>query len=130
MESKSKEAPHSIVVGRNYRAIDKPNKIVNDNGSMRYPCGVAFDSNGLWAVADWSAHCVYLFDDKDKFVRKLDSGRGSDNSQFNNPHGVAFDSHNHLYVVDHNNSRVQKFDTNGNYLYYCSLAGRKLANNS
>ena len=37
MESKSKEAPNSIVVGRNYQAIDKLSKIVNNDGSIRRP---------------------------------------------------------------------------------------------
>ena len=110
-----KGSPYSIVVGRNYQTIDKPNKIVDDNGSMGYPWGVAFGRNGLWAVADHSNHCVYIFDDKDQLVRKFGSN-GSNNGQFSNPHGVAFDSHNHLYVVDNCNHRVQKFDINGNYL--------------
>ena len=106
---------YSIVVGRNYQAIDKPSKIVNNNGSMSYPWGVAF-GNGLWAVADYySNHCVYIFDDKDQLVRKFGS-KGSNNGQFSSPRGVAFDSHNHLYVVDNGNHRVQKFDTTGNYL--------------
>ena len=110
-----KGSPYSIVVGRNYQAIDKPSKIVNNNGSMGKPWGVAFDRNGLWAVADYTYHCVYIFDDKDKLVRKFGSG-GSNNGQFSAPRGVAFDSHNHLYVVEYGNHRVQKFDTNGNYL--------------
>ena len=110
-----KGSPYSIVVGKNYQSIDKPNKIMNDNGSMGQPCGVAFGRNGLWAVADNSKHCVYIFDDKDQLVRKFGSN-GSNNGQFSNPRGVAFDSHNHLYVVDYGNHRVQKFDTNGNYL--------------
>ena len=111
-----KGSPYSIVVkGRNYQAIDKPSKIVNNNGSMGQPWGVAFGRNGLWAVADRFNHCVYIFDDKDKLVRKFGSN-GSNNGQFSHPHGVAFDSHNHLYVVDSVNHRVQKFDTNGNYL--------------
>ena len=109
-----KGSPYSIVV-RNYQSIDKPTKIVNNNGSMGQPWGVAFGRNGLWAVADNSNHCVYIFDDKDRLVRKFGSN-GSNNGQFSNPHGVAFDSHNHLYVVDYGNYRVQKFDTNGNYL--------------
>ena len=109
-----KGSPYSIVV-RNYQSIDKPNKIMNDNGSMSYPWGVAFGRNGLWAVADASNHCVYIFDDKDQLVRKFGSN-GSNNGQFSNPHGVAFDSHNHLYIVDWSNRRVQKFNTNGNYL--------------
>ena len=110
-----KGSPYSIVVGRNYQAIDKPNKIVNNNGSMIRPWGVAFGRNGLWAVADNSNHCVYIFDDRDELVRKFGSN-GSNNGQFSSLVGVAFDSHNHLYVVDNGNYRVQKFDTNGNYL--------------
>ena len=110
-----KGSPYSIVVGRNYQAIDKPSKIVNNNGSMGYPWGIAFGRNGLWAVVDYLNHCVYIFDDKDQLVRKVGSN-GSNNGQFSRPRGVAFDSHNHLYVVDHYNHRVQKFDTNGNYL--------------
>ena len=110
-----KGSPYSIVVGRNYQVIDKPSKIVNNNGSMGQPRGVAFGRNGLWAVADHSNHCVYIFDDKDQLVRKFGSN-GSNNGQFKNPCGVAFDSHNHLYIVDYINHRVQKFDTNGNYL--------------
>ena len=110
-----KGSPYSIVVGRNYQSIDKPNKIINDNGSMGLPWCPAFGRNGLWAVADYSNHCVYIFDDKDQLVRKF-GNKGSNNGQFNNPREVAFDSHNHLYVVDCYNHRVQKFDTNGNYL--------------
>ena len=106
-----KGSPYSIVVGRNYQAIDKP---VNNNGSMGQPWGVAFCRNGLWAVADHSNHCLYIFD-KDRLVRKFGSN-GRNNGQFSYPRGVAFDSQNHLYVVDSGNDRVQKFDTNGNYL--------------
>ena len=112
-----KGSPYSIVVkDRNYQAIDKPSKIVNDNGSMGEPWGVAFGRNGLWAVADHSNRCVYIFDDRDELVKKFGSN-GSNNGQFSSPRGVAFDSHNHLYVVDTDNHRVQKFDTNGNYLH-------------
>ena len=110
-----KGSPYSIVVGSNYQAIDKPSKIVNNSGSMGQPWGVAFGRNGLWAIADHSNHCVYIFNDKDQLVRRFGSN-GSKNGQFKNPRGVAFDSHNHLYVVDYSNHRVQKFDTDGNFL--------------
>ena len=111
-----KGSPYSMVVqGRNYQAIDKPSKIVNNNRSMGEPWGVAFGTNGLWAVADNSNHCVYIFDDKDQLFRKFGS-YGSNNGQFKSPRGVAFDNCNHLYIVDNSNSRVQKFETTGNYL--------------
>ena len=112
---KIKGSPFNIVVSGNYQAIDNCSKVLNNNGGMGKPWGVAFGRNGLWAVSDWSYHCVYIYDDKDELVRKFGS-YGSNDSQFSTPRGVAFDSHNHLYVVDRNNHRVQKFDNNGNYL--------------
>ena len=117
-----KGSPYSIVVGRNYQAIDKPSKIVNNNGHMVKPWGIAFGRNGLWAVADESNHCVYIFDDKDQLVRKVGS-KGSNNGQFFWLCGVAFDSHNHLYAVDCSCHRVQKFDPNGNYLLQLGSKG-------
>ncbi|XP_065908832.1 tripartite motif-containing protein 2-like [Dysidea avara] len=109
-----KGSPYSIVV-RNYKALNLPNKIVNNNGSMGRPWGVAFGRNGVWAVADDSNHCVYVFDGQDKLVRNVGSN-GSDVGQFSEPRGITFDNDNYLYVVDKLNHRVQKFDDNGNYL--------------
>ena len=109
-----KGSPYSIVVqGRNYQAIDKPSKIVNNNGSMGNIWGVAFGRNGLWVVADNSNHCVYIFDNKDQLVKKF-GNKGSNNGQFSYPCGVAFDSNHHLYTTD--DHRVQKFNMNYTYL--------------
>ena len=110
-------SPYSIVVVRNYQALNLPNKIVNNNGSMGKPWGVAFGRNGVWAVVGYSNNCVYVFDGQDKLVRKVGS-QGNKNGQFGiySPRGIAFDNDNHLYVADTNNDRVQKFDVNGNYL--------------
>jgi DNA-binding beta-propeller fold protein YncE len=44
-------------------------------------------------------------------------GLGTNNAQFNNPFGgVAIDSSTNVYVADSGNSRIEKFDRNGNYL--------------
>ena len=118
----TQESPYSIVVGRNYQAIDKPSKIVHNNGSIGTPRGIAFGRNGLWAVTDCFNHCVYIFDANDQLVRNFGS-YGSNNGQFSYPCGVAFDSHNHLYVADLNNHRVQKFDTNGDYILQIGSPG-------
>jgi len=91
---------------------DKPCKIIDCNQSIGEPWGIAFGINGIWALADCSNHCVYLFDANDKLVRKF-GRKGKDHGEFQHPEGVAFDKHDHLYVIDNSNSRVQKFSCEG-----------------
>ena len=107
-------SPFSVSV-RDYLSLDVPSKIVNDSGKMGQPCGLAFGKDGMWAVADSSKHCVYIFDSRDQMVRKFGSN-GNGNGQFTYPTGVAFDADNHLYVVDNNNNRVQKLSDSGEYI--------------
>ncbi|XP_065908683.1 E3 ubiquitin-protein ligase TRIM71-like [Dysidea avara] len=110
-----RETPYSIVAYRNYKALNQPNKIFNDGGSLGHPWGIAVGRYGVWAVTDNSHNCVYVIDSEDQVVNKVGS-HGKDNGLLNCPHGVAFDNENHLYVVDSGNHRVQKFGFNGNYL--------------
>lgn len=41
---------------------------------------------------------------------------GTGDGQFDSPWDVAVDDNGNIYVADGNNSRIQKFDSNGNYL--------------
>jgi DNA-binding beta-propeller fold protein YncE len=41
---------------------------------------------------------------------------GSGNGQFEYPHGIAINNAGNIYVADTNNSRVQKFDSNGTFI--------------
>ena len=110
-----KGSPYSVMVGREYKSIDKPIKIVSDDGNMGYPWAIAFGRDGVWAVTDDHNQCVYIFDGQDQLVRKFGSnGRG--NGQFSNPRGLAFDANNQLYVSEYSNNRVQKFNVNGEHL--------------
>ena len=112
-----KGSPYSIVIKQStdYTRVGKPSKIVNNDGNMGRPWGIAFGKNGMWAVADSTKHCVYIFDGQDQLIRKVGS-YGNGNGQLNKPEGVTFDSNNHLYVADYWNNRVQVFDMNGKYL--------------
>ena len=110
-----KGSPYNVMVVNDYLSVTKPSKIVNNDGSMGGPWGVAFGKNGTWAVADWSNNCVYVFNGEDKLVKKFGS-KGTGSSEFNCPAGVVFDSDDHLYVADHRNHRVQKFTFDGKYL--------------
>jgi len=106
-------SPCSVQVVSEY--LDKPKKIVNDNGRMGEPWGIAFGKDGVWAVTDCSNDCISMFDSKDQLVKKFGS-HGTGNGQFDHPAGLAFDAYNHLFVVEHSNHRVQKFTINGDYL--------------
>ena len=107
-------SPYSVMC-RNYLALNVPSKIVNDDGRMGEPWGIAFGKDGMWAVADGSNHCVCIFDSQDQVVKTFGT-EGEGNGQFTHPTGVAFDDDNHLYVVDSNNDRVQKFNIRGEYM--------------
>ena len=106
-----KGSPYSVTV-KDYRSVNKPSKIVSNGGTMGRPWGIAFGKHGMWAVADWSKHLVYIFDGGDQLVRTFE-GR---DSEFHCPVGVAFDSDDCLYVVDSANHRVQKFTLDGKRL--------------
>ena len=54
-----KGSPYSVMV-RDYTSVNKSSKIVNNDGNMGHPWGIAFGKNGMWAVADNSNHCVYI----------------------------------------------------------------------
>ena len=107
-------SPYSVRC-RNYFALNVPSKTVNDDGRLGKPWGIAFGKDGMWAVADFSNHCVYIFDSQDQVVKSF-GALGNGNGQFNHPRGVAFDDDNHLYVVDNNNHRVLKFTIRGEYM--------------
>ena len=119
-----KGSPYSLVVLQcvDYTRVGKPSKIVNNDDNMGEPWGIAFGKNGMWAVADCSKHCVYIFDEKDQLIRKV-GNQGSSNGQLSRPMGVTFDSNNYLYVADYGNHRVQVFDVNGNYHHQFGSCG-------
>ena len=111
-------SPYSVVVQVtvqqyiDYTRVGKPNKIVIIGGNMGQPWGIAFGKNGIWAVADNTKHCVYIFDGQDQLISKVVSC-GSDRLKY--PNGVTFDSNNNLYVAGYGRDWVNKFDANGNY---------------
>ena len=112
-----KGGPSGIKVYQDYKSIDKPVKIISDDGklNMSGPWANAFGRDGVWTVTDCYDGCVYIFDGQDELVRKFGSyGRGS--GEFATPHGIAFDANNDLYVSEFDSHRIQKANINGEYL--------------
>ena len=119
-----KGSPYGLIVHESidYTRVGKPSKIVKNDGNMGEPWSIAFGNNGIWAVDDYSKHCVYIFDGQDQLIRKVGS-HGSGKGQLDSPEGVTFDSNNHLYVADYKNNRIQKFDVGGKYLHCIGSKG-------
>ena len=89
-----KGSPYNLC---DYNRVGKPSKIVNNDGNMGALWGIAFGKNGMWAVADYSKHCVYIFDEQDQLIRKV-GNYGSGNGQLYRPVGVTFGSNNYLAI--------------------------------
>ena len=118
-------SPYSVMIYQDYKSIDKPMKIINDDGKLKMsgPWGVAFGKDGVWAVADCYEDCVYISDGEDQLVKKFGcNGRAS--GKFAYVHGLAFDANNHLYVSEFSNHRIiQKVNISGEFLLQFSHEG-------
>jgi DNA-binding beta-propeller fold protein YncE len=83
------------------------------SGELANPYDAAVDANGnIWVV---DQDRVAKFDSSGNLKTQFGS-TGSANGQFNAPFGIAIDASGNIWVADNNNNRVQKFDTNGNFL--------------
>lgn len=90
------------------------------DGQFLFPSDVAIDSVGNIIVADNNNHRVQKLDPNGTFLFKLgasggDGTPGSGDGEFWFPFGVATDSANNIYVADTTNSRIEKFDSSGNF---------------
>ena len=110
-------SPYDFTIYRNYLELKVASKSIGDDGKVKFGSlwGIAFGSDGIWAVTDNSNHCVFVFSSEDQLIRKCGS-KGSSRGQFLSPRGISCDQSSNLYVADYGNHRVQKFSSNGDYL--------------
>jgi len=90
------------------------------DGQFNQSEGIAVDSSGNVYVSDYNNSRIQKFDSSGNFLLKWGS-LGSGDSQFYSaggiPRGVAVDRNTgNVYVADTRNHRIQKFDSNGNFL--------------
>jgi sugar lactone lactonase YvrE len=82
------------------------------------PFNIVLDSSDNIYVSD---HCqrVLKFDSSGNLLQTIGSSTpnsGTGAGEFNTPRGLAFATSGDLYVVDQYNSRIQKFDSSGNFI--------------
>jgi hypothetical protein len=85
-------------------------------GPFNQPTNVALSSDGSMFVSDGYGNArVHRFAPDGGLVRSWGEP-GSGPGQFNLPHGIAVDRNACVYVADRENSRVQIFDANGQFI--------------
>ena len=106
--------PFTIVVkAREFNIVAK----LDFQGEMlQSPAGIAVNSKGVIAVADINGHCILVFDETGKFVRKI-GGQGDKDGQFKSPTEVAFLNGDEILVADECNHRIQQLNVQtGNFV--------------
>ena len=89
-----------------------PIRVLNKLSSSK---GITVNARHHIIVSEENRHSVSVYGKKSK--RILSFGElGEAEGQFNQPIGVCTDYEGQIYVADSKNNRVQKFDTDGNFL--------------
>jgi len=88
----------------------------NDETHFGRPTDIAFLPDGTFFVTDGYINTrVVKFDKTGKFLMSWGTA-GNGRGQFNLPHAIDVDRNRRLYIADRQNSRIQVFDENGNFL--------------
>ena len=93
------------------------------NSQFNTPRRIAIDASENIYITDATNHCVKKFDASGSFLLKFGT-YGTGTGQFATPYGIAVDSAFNVFVTD-NNSRVQKFGSDGTYITSYSIFNSK-----
>jgi len=89
------------------------------------PTDVAVAPNGDFFVSDGYGNSrVVKFSKDGEFIRIIGGRKGTGPGEFDLPHSVVIDSQNRLLVGDRENTRIQVFDLDGNFLEIWSGLGK------
>ena len=78
------------------------------------PTGIAVMARNQLVVSDAGLHCVYIFDNNYRFLRKFGK-KGTKNNRFQSPNHVAVNLRDDILVSDYGNHCVKIFDERGNF---------------
>ena len=107
-------SPFSILVKA--RELNIVGKLDIHGEMLQGPTGIAVNSKGVIAVTDHKGHCILVFDETGKFVRKIGS-YGDENGQLKDPVDVTFVNDDEILVVERCNHRIQQLNVQtGNFV--------------
>lgn len=88
----------------------------NDAKHFNLPTDIAVSDDGSFYVSDGYGNSRVVKFSKDG-TYLLEWGRyGNKTGEFNIPHGIDLDKNGNVYVADRENNRIQKFDSQGNFI--------------
>ncbi len=89
---------------------------------LTQPAGIGVNEDEFIYIADRTNHCIQIFDSEGAYVDFMgkecdeNTGTGNQNGEFSAPADVAFDQEGNIYVLDAGNYRVQKFNSNREFV--------------
>jgi DNA-binding beta-propeller fold protein YncE len=113
-----------MVFGRKQEASDEDTEPLKhpkpplkpEDGRFRQVTDVAWDAAGDSFISDGYINSrVAKYDKNGRWVKSFGEP-GSGPGQLNTPHSIAIDNQNNVYVANRGNSRIEVFDSDGNYL--------------
>ena len=88
----------------------------NDSEHFNLPTDIAVSSDGSFYVSDGYGNSrVIKFSKEGTYLHEWGKF-GNKQGEFNIPHGIDLDDDGNVYVADRENNRIQKFDSNGNFI--------------
>jgi DNA-binding beta-propeller fold protein YncE len=108
----------------------------NQDGKPPVPYGITVDSAGNVYIVDDENNRIQKFDRSGNFVaewgrkgirkwdREVETKADEVEGKFYRPRGIAVDPSGYIYVADSGNTRIQKFDGNGNFIIQWGGPGR------
>ena len=116
------KSPFNIEVEE--RKLKHVGEVDLQNLTIKGPGGLAVNSKGLIAIADFEKHCILVLDKDGKLIRKLGC-YGKNPGQFDFPAGVTFLNDDEILVADNRNNRIQQFNVqSGSYVRTFGRSGK------
>ncbi len=88
----------------------------NDGEHFNLPTDVAVSADGTFYVSDGYGNSRVIKFSKDGTYLFEWGKFGNKQGEFNIPHGIDLDKNGYVYVADRENNRIQKFDSEGNFI--------------
>ena len=87
-----------------------------DKEHFNLPTDVAVSADGSFYVSDGYGNSRVIKFSKDGTYLFEWGKFGNNQGEFNIPHGIDLDKNGYVYVADRENNRIQKFDSEGNFI--------------